>query len=226
MQAMEAVTNAEPQVRADWSGDSARALDNLVLQKLPMFHKRAFRYLGNLPDAEDAVQDALLCAYKNLGQFRGQAQISTWFTRILINAAKMQLRRRRGIYLSLDQAQGQDGLTFSEQLPDSRPNPEEICSTSEAHERLVKIVQRLSPTLRRAFKLRHIDGLTPKEAAHLLDVPEGTVKAQVSRARAKVSRMMRVKACVYSRTLSPVARGYCAPDKAAGLVVHEDRACN
>ena len=207
MQAMERSTNGDQQVRGDWSGDSARALDNVVLQNLPKFRKRAFRYLGNLPDAEDAVQDALLCAYKNLAQFRGHAQISTWFTRIVINAAKMQIRRGRGIYLSLDQPQGQDGLTFSEQLHDSRPNPEEICSTSEAHERLVKSVQRLTPTLRTAFKLRYTDGLTPEQAAHLLGVPEGTVKAQVSRARAKVSRMMRVKACVYSRSFSPDARG-------------------
>jgi RNA polymerase sigma-70 factor, ECF subfamily len=226
MQAMEGSTNGYRQVRCDWSGESARALDNVVLQNLPKFRKRAFRYLGNLPDAEDAVQDALLCAYKNLAQFRGHAQISTWLTRIVINAAKMQIRRRRRIYLSLDQPQGQDGLTFSEQLHDSKPNPEEICSTSEAHERLVKSVQRLTPTLRTAFKLRYIDGLTPEEAAHLLGVPEGTVKAQISRARAKVSRMIGVKACVYSRSFSPDARGNCAPGKPAGLVVHEERACN
>ena len=193
MQAIEGPINGERQVRTDWSGDSARALHNVVLPNLPMFQRRAFRYLGNLPDAEDAVQDALLCAYKNLAQFRGQAQISTWFTSIVINAAKMQLRRRRGIYLSLDQPVGQDGLTFSDVLPDSTPDPEQICSTFEARAWLVKSVQRLTPTLRRAFELRYIDGLTPEEAADLLGVPEGTVKAQVSRARAKLFQMMRVK---------------------------------
>jgi RNA polymerase sigma-70 factor, ECF subfamily len=219
---MEGSINSQRQLRADWSGDRSRALDDLVLQHLPMFHKRALRYLGNLPDTEDAVQDALLCAYKNLSQFRGQAQISTWFTRIVINAAKMQLRRRRGIYVSLDQPQGQDGLTFSELLPDSRPNPEQICSTSQAHERLVNVVQQLTPTLRRAFKLRHFEGLTPREAAHILGIPEGTVKAQISRARAKVCRMMQVKACVYSRD----TRENHAPGKPAVLVVHEDRACS
>ncbi|HEV2714994.1 MAG TPA: sigma-70 family RNA polymerase sigma factor, partial [Terriglobales bacterium] len=218
MQAMELSINGERQVRTDWSGDIARALDNVVLRKLPMFYKRAIRYLGNVPDAEDAVQDALLSAYKNLAQFRGQAQISTWFTTIVINAARMQLRRRRGTYLSLDQPQGEDGLTFSELLTDSKPSPEEICSTSEAHDRLVNIVQRLTPTLRRAFQLRHIDGLTTKEAAHLLGIPEGTVKAQLARAHAKISRIMRVKACAHPRPFSPDALGSCAPDKAARLV--------
>jgi RNA polymerase sigma-70 factor, ECF subfamily len=60
--------------------ERAQELDSVVCRYLPMFYKRAFRFLGNMPDAEDAVQDALLSAYKHLGQFRGQAQLSTWLT--------------------------------------------------------------------------------------------------------------------------------------------------
>src|SRR5712671_1616454 len=104
----------------------AQELDNVVSRYLPVFYKRAFRFLGNATDAEDAVQDALLSAYKHLGQFRGQAQLSTWLTTIVTNAARMQLRRRRGSYLSLDEEQGEDGLTFSERLADSKPSPEEV----------------------------------------------------------------------------------------------------
>jgi RNA polymerase sigma-70 factor (ECF subfamily) len=102
-----------------------------------MFYKRAFRFLGNMPDAEDAVQDALLSAYKHLGQFRGQAQLSTWLTTIVTNAARMKLRRRDS-YLSLDEKQWEDGLTFSERLPDSKPSPEELCSAAEARDQLVE----------------------------------------------------------------------------------------
>ena len=98
--------------------ERAQELDIVVSRHLPMFYKRAFRFLGNMPDAEDAVQDALLSAYKHLGQFRGRAQLSTWLTTIVTNAALMKLRRRDG-YLSLDEEQGEDGFTFSEQLPDS-----------------------------------------------------------------------------------------------------------
>jgi DNA-directed RNA polymerase specialized sigma24 family protein len=75
----------------------------------------------------------------------------------------MQLRRRRGSYLSLEQQQEGDGLTVSERLSDLRRGPEEVCSTSEAHERLVNGAKQLSPTLRRAFQLREIDGLTTKD---------------------------------------------------------------
>ena len=79
--------------------------------------------------------------------------------------------RRRDSYLSLDEEQGEDGLTLSERLPDSKPSPEEVCSTAEARNRLVEGVQRLSPKLRRAFQLRDIDGLTTKEAALVLGIP-------------------------------------------------------
>ena len=173
--------------------ERAQELDSVVSRYLPMFYKRAFRFLRNAPDAEDAVQDALLSAYKHLGQFRGQAQLSTWLTTIVTNAARMQLRRRHDSYLSLDEEQGEDGLTLSERLPDSKPSPEEVCSTTEARDRLVDGAKQLSPKLRRAFQLRDIDGLTTKEAALVLGVPQGTVKAQLARARAKLAGIIRPK---------------------------------
>src|ERR1700691_2718037 len=182
------------EVRPGVFGEHVGELENVVSRYLPMFYKRAFRFLGNATDAEDAVQDALLSAYKHLGQFRGQAQLSTWLITIVTNAARMQLRRRRGGYLSLDEEHGEDGLTFSERLPDSKPSPEEVCSTAEARDRLVEGVKQLSPKLRQAFQLRDIDGLTTKEAALILGVPQGTVKAQLARARAKLARSIRVEA--------------------------------
>jgi|ERR1700691_2575928 RNA polymerase sigma-70 factor (ECF subfamily) len=110
---IEAFSEAERAVRAGFFGERAQELDSVVSRNLPMFYKRAFRFLGNAPDAEDAVQDALLSACKHLGQFRGQAQLSTWLTAIVTNAALMQLRRRRGSHLSLEQQQEEDGLTLS-----------------------------------------------------------------------------------------------------------------
>jgi RNA polymerase sigma-70 factor (ECF subfamily) len=194
MSAIATFIEGERAVRSGVFGERAQELDNVVSRYLPMFYKRAFRFLGNATDAEDAVQDALLSAYKHLGQFRGQAQLSTWLTTIVTNAARMQLRRRRrGSYLSLDEEQGEEGLTFSERLPDSKPSPEEVCATAEARDRLVDGVKQLSPTLRQAFQLRDIDGLTTKEAALVLGVPQGTVKAQLARARAKLAGITRAK---------------------------------
>jgi RNA polymerase sigma-70 factor (ECF subfamily) len=193
MSAIATFIEQQQEVRPGALGEPAEELDSVVSRYLPMFYKRAFQFLGNATDAEDAVQDALLSAYKHLGQFRGEAQLSTWLTTIVTNAARMQLRRRRGGYLSLDEEQGEDGLTLSERLADSKPSPEDVCSAAQARDRLVEGVKRLSPTLRKAFQLRDIDGLTTKEAALVLGVPQGTVKAQVARARAKLAGIIRVK---------------------------------
>src|SRR5215470_540213 len=88
----------------------------------------AMRWLENHADAEDAVQDAFLAAYTHLDQFKRQARMSTWLTTILINSARMKLRRRpRQVQVALgDQTQDHDSESFLEGLRDHRPSPEEV----------------------------------------------------------------------------------------------------
>src|SRR5438132_10660715 len=70
-------------------GKAAQQLEQILASGLPRLYRRAYRILGNAADAEDAVQDALLAAYTHLHQFRGQAQISTWLTTIMLNCARL-----------------------------------------------------------------------------------------------------------------------------------------
>jgi RNA polymerase sigma-70 factor (ECF subfamily) len=79
-------------------------MKEVLSHRLPSFYRYALRLLGNAAEAEDAVQDALLAAYRHIDQFRGQSQMTTWLTTIIRNCALMQLRKRPGrIHLSLDQ---------------------------------------------------------------------------------------------------------------------------
>lgn len=167
-------------------------MQDVLSRYLPSFYRKAYRQLGNAADAEDAVQDALLSAYKHLDQFKGEAQMSTWLTAIVINSARMQMRRRsRQTPLSLDERFGEDEeFSLSDQLSASEPSPEDECRWSELRRRLLPLVEQLSPPLRKAFQLRELDGLTTSEAANVLGVVEGTVKAQLARARAKLRRLM------------------------------------
>jgi RNA polymerase sigma-70 factor (ECF subfamily) len=158
-----------------------------------MLQRRAYQQLGNAADAEDAVQDALLSAYKHLDQFKGQAQMSTWLTAIVTNCARMQLRRRpREPHLSLDERFGaEQEFCLSDQLPANKPSPEDESRNFELHRSLLRFVAQLSPPLRKAFQLRELDGLSTSEAAHVLGIADGTVKAQLARARAKLRRLMK-----------------------------------
>jgi RNA polymerase sigma-70 factor, ECF subfamily len=175
------------------SQSAAYELQKVLSLKLPSFHRSALRLVGNTADAEDAVQEALLAAYKHLHQFRGQSQMSTWLTAIVRNCALMQLRKRpRQIHFQLDDEFGEEQpRTLWEGLADERPSPEEEFRNSELTARLRECTMLLSPTLRRTFQLRVVDGLSIVETARILGVPHGTVKAQLARARAKIARHMR-----------------------------------
>jgi RNA polymerase sigma-70 factor (ECF subfamily) len=167
-------------------------MNDVVTRTMPSFYKRAYRYLGNAPDAEDAVQDALLSACRHLDQFKGQSKMSTWLTTIVINSALTQLRRRpRHVHMSLDEQIGDEpGYCVSERLTDRRPSPEDQCIESELHRHLMHFVEELPPSLGKAFQLRDLDGMTTSEAAQTLGVADVTVKAQVSRARARLKRLI------------------------------------
>jgi RNA polymerase sigma-70 factor, ECF subfamily len=172
---------------------AAQQLEQILASGLPPLYRRAYRILGNTADAEDAVQDALLAAYTHLDQFRGQAQISTWLTTILLNCSRLQLRRRlRHVQVSLEEsAEELQSFPLSERLADHRPTPEREFIESDLKTRLSDLHTQLSPTLRRTFQLRDVEGRSIRETARILGVPTGTVKAQSARARKRLKELAR-----------------------------------
>jgi RNA polymerase sigma-70 factor (ECF subfamily) len=189
------------QPHLEWSQNAAAPIreranedfQDAVSRYLPALYKRAHGFVGNPLDAEDVVQDALLSAYKHLDQYNGTAKMTTWLTSIVINSALSQLRRRpRQPHVSLDERSDEEhDYPFSDRLADTRPSPESDCIGSEMFGQIMHFVTELSPALRKAIRLRVLEGMTTLEAADILGVSGGTVKAQVSQARSKLKRMMR-----------------------------------
>src|SRR5260370_37992235 len=167
-------------------------MEQLLPTRLPYFRRIAHRFLRDATDAEDAVQDALLRAYKHLNQFRGDSQLSTWITTIVCNCARMQLRRQpRQTYVSLDEPIGEEReCPLSEQLAGNHPSPEDDYRRFELRRHLDRAATQLAPSLRRTFHLRDVEGLSIRETAQILGVSGGTVKAQLSRARAQMRRLL------------------------------------
>ncbi len=180
---------------------SSLKLQEVLSLRLPYFHRCALRVLGNSADAEDAVQEAVLAAYRHINQFRGQSQISTWLTTIVRNCALMQLRRRpRHIHVPLDAMEENQQYFVWERLADGRPTPEDECRHSELAHHLRGCAALLSPPLLKTFQLRVVDGLSISETSRLLGLPHGTIKAQLARARAKIARHMRPALAARSHT--------------------------
>jgi len=133
----------------------------------------AYNILGNAADAEDAVQEAFLRAYRGMGTFKGTARVSTWVYRILVNACHdigRQRRRRR------DESE----LAPEDQLPSSTAH-----AAGDAPLRLAleKAVGALRPRPRDVFVLFEVEGFLHREIAQILDIAEGTSKALLFEAR-------------------------------------------
>jgi RNA polymerase sigma factor (sigma-70 family) len=173
-------------VRGAIAGDHD-ALDMLFAQHSRALFQTALRLLGNAEDAEDALQEAMLSAYRNLPRFEGRSQFSTWMTRIVINAALMRRRSKRAHpALSLDDSTD-DKTPMVERFADEHPSPEQLYASAELSERVKENLQELSPLLRNAFELRELEGLSADEAAKALGVSRNTLKARLWRARQQLA---------------------------------------
>jgi RNA polymerase sigma-70 factor, ECF subfamily len=169
-----------------------RELQDAVSQNRSFFYRRAYRYVGDPNDAEDAVQDALLSAYRHLDHFKGTAKMTTWLTSIVINSALSKLRKRpRHPHTSLEERLGEEQeYRVADTLADIRPSPEGEYVRSEMRRHLMQHVAELSPLLRKVIQLRYFNGLSTRETARTLGVTEATIKARVSRARSKLTLLI------------------------------------
>jgi RNA polymerase sigma-70 factor (ECF subfamily) len=175
------------------TSDDREALSRVFGTQRQRLFYAALRLLGNAEDAEDAVQDGLLAALRNLQRFERRAQLSTWLTRIVVNAALMRLRTLRAHESRpIDEVMTEQGnVRFSDMLVDRRPNPEEVCVRREQLRMMNQGLRRLSRPQRRALSLHDFEGMTTREAANALGLSEGTVKSQVHRARQRLSQQVK-----------------------------------
>ena len=211
-----AARQAAPELRMEF--------EKILQQGLPRFRRVAMRWLRNPEDAEDAVQDAMLSAFRHIATFDGRARLSTWVTAIVINAVRMQLRRRpRCHFVLLDHAPEEGQWAISEVLADPRPTPEQTVAHGELRDLAATLTCGLPDAQRAAILLRQRDGLSIREAAETLGVPEGTLKAQLARGRAKLvqrfqkaARRPRTKAEMRDAALK--RKGYCRPESVRCVV--------
>jgi RNA polymerase sigma-70 factor (ECF subfamily) len=128
-------------------------------------------------DAEDAVQDGFLHAYRALDRFREDQPFGSWLYRIVANAAHDLVRRRR--------------VRETEQLPETAALPfRDPGESDELRRRLNEALTRLTDRQRSVIVLHDVEGFTHAEIASLLDVPEGTARSDLHHARAALRRML------------------------------------
>lgn len=153
-----------------------------------MYAPRLFRTIksitANREDAEDALQDTFLRAFRGLSSFQGRATFYSWLTRIAVNSALLVLRRRRHRSESPIETLG----SFSEipqpiDLEDPSLNPEQVCSKRQMEALLHKGIGRLRPDLRAVVEMRLMEDCSLSEIARTLRISTSAAKSRLHRAR-------------------------------------------
>ncbi|HQR81061.1 MAG TPA: RNA polymerase sigma factor SigM [Actinomycetota bacterium] len=158
----------------------------------------ALRTAGSPDDASDALQDAMVSAFRRAGSFRGEAAVTTWLHRIVVNACLDQHRRRRT----------RPTTTWIESLHETSHDVDDM-SNRELQIELERALAELPDEQRAAIVLVDVQGYSVAEAASILDCPPGTVKSRCARGRAKlVTRLTPVR--------NPDAAGAVLPERRRG----------
>lgn len=160
--------------------------------------KRVFRTMvritRNREDAEDAVQDAFLQAFRHLENFDGRSTFSTWLTRIAINSALMILRRRRNVrFVSLDSPDDPDGGETCPEVADRAVDPERRYLENERGRILRDAIGTLRPSARRVIELQQLEERPMRETAKAMGITVPAAKSRLFHAKAALRKSPKLR---------------------------------
>lgn len=157
------------------------AFETLVDKYHDRVYRLAFRLLGNVQDAEDVTQEVFTQVFLSLKSFKGKSSFYTWLFRITYNVSISQRRRRRPV-ISLQASQGADSAPEL-MVVSQEGSPEENLTREENKAMLEKALEKLSMEHRACLVFKEMEGMSYEEIAHSLDIPVGTVRSRLFRAR-------------------------------------------
>jgi RNA polymerase sigma factor (sigma-70 family) len=174
----------DEQLIARFQQGDAYAYDLLVKRYRDPLMNFIFRFLGNRIEAEDILQETFLRLYKNKHYYKEIAKFSTWIYTIAGNLAKTELRKRkrRNIFSIHNFMSTEKDY----ELPDKGITPDKYANSAITDTEIQKAIGKLSPKFKQVILLRDVQGFSYEEIAQIVNIPLGTVKSRVNRARLKL----------------------------------------
>lgn len=170
-----------------------RAFEALMRSYNGKLFRVARAILRDDTEAEDALQDAYLDAFRHISEFRGGARLSTWLTRIVVNHALMRLRKQKRdrVVVPIGGDQGAASHVELDQVDEKAETPAESALRSELRQLLERRIDDLPLSFRTVFVMRDVEEMTVEETAEALGIPSSTVRTRLFRARGAAARIPR-----------------------------------
>ena len=163
----------------------ATAFRHLVDANAGALFRVCARITGDRALAEDAVQEALFNAFRHLAEFDGRSAFSSWLYRIAVNAALVQVRKRRHLEIAWpEHNEAEDAIQFD--ATDESPTPERQAVSADIRREVEAELSRMTPIERTAFVLRHQEGRSLEEISAALSLNVGAAKQAIFRAVRKL----------------------------------------
>ena len=193
MKSLQSVTISEKDlIQAAQSGD-LESFNLLILRYQNLLFGIALRLLNDEDAASDAVQEALISAFRRFDTFRGDS-LRSWLARVVVNACYDEMRKKRrqhSVPLEQFNSDGEE-IETSYWLIDPESDPELQFETFELESAIQSSLSKLAPIYRLMLVLVDIEGLSYEEAAMAAHVPVGTVKSRLARARSQMQKSLQV----------------------------------
>jgi RNA polymerase sigma-70 factor (ECF subfamily) len=170
------------------------AFDVLVEKYYKKIYNLAYRFVGDSEEANDLAQEVFTAAYQNLKKFRGDAKFSTWLFQIATNRGKNRFKylKRRGYFANKGPTNGEeDRESLQRAIPDLSTNPETILAGKQIQKIVQDAINDLDADHKEIVILRDIEGFSYEEIARILNLPEGTTKSRLHRARMVVKEKLK-----------------------------------
>lgn len=172
--------------------DEPGAFDELVSIYEHQVYNFAYRISGSYDDALDVTQEAFIRVFNSLRTFRGDANFTTWMYRIVKNVY-LDLRKKSKSHrlVSLDESIELDENSVMRQFEDEKPTPEQLIEIKERNQILHEAVASLPDYQKIIVTLYHVHHKSYEEIAEIMDLPIGTVKSRLNRARLALSEILK-----------------------------------
>jgi len=186
---IQTASNDEALVKRVQQGDVA-AYNILVIKYQHKVAQIISKFVGNSADVSDVAQEAFIKAYKAINSFRGESSFYTWLYRIVVNAAKTYLESNSRHKNQVDVDSEEFASIDAQGVLTSRDTPDRILESQELQQVILNAMNELPEELRSAITLREVEGMSYEDMSDLLQIPIGTVRSRIFRARAFIEEKM------------------------------------